>query len=101
MRSIVIDTVDNILRGAAAGIDNTLKIFDLPNHKLEISSQYTDAGEGGTRIDLFRKLEEVDGIKNRDEYMYPTCGLYGLNLTLSAPTTLTIGYSELFALHRH
>ena len=58
---------------------------------MKISHQCTDAGGGGTRIDLFRKLEEVDRVKNRNEYMHPTCGLHGLNLTLSVPTVLTMG----------
>ena len=71
------------------------KTSDLPNYGLHISGQCTDAGGGGTRIGLFRNLEEVNKVRNLDEYMHPTCGLHVLNLTLSVPTTLTMGGGRL------
>lgn len=63
VRSIGRDTTGNTSRDAAAGINSALTLFDLPGNKLKLSNQCTDAGGGGTRLDLFRKLEEVDRVK--------------------------------------
>ena len=46
------------------------------------------------RQDTSRLISEVGrsrSSQNENEYMYPTCALHGLNISLSSPTTLIVG----------
>ena len=53
---------------------------------MKLSVQGTDAGSGGTRKDLANELEMNDRVANYNEYVYSTCSLHGMNITLSSPT---------------
>jgi len=79
----------------AVGIDHCLKVFDYGDARVKLSNHTTDAGGGGTRLDLMLKLGEVNRVKNMETYIYSTCALHGLNLCLSTPTTETMGYGGL------
>ena len=91
--NVGIEGADNTSIGAAKAVDFTMKIYDTPAEKLLISNHGTDAGGGGTRIDLLEKLIEVGRVnaEKRSNYHHSTCSLHGLNITLSSPTLLTMG----------
>ena len=89
--SIGIQSAGNTSIDAAEGIDHALKVYDYPDDSILLSNHGTDAGGGGTREDLLRKLHSVNRVHNLNEYIFTTCALHGLNLCLSSPATLTIG----------
>ena len=70
---------------------STMKPYDNEEEPLQFSVQGTYGGGGGTRKDLADKLESRGRIKNYAEYVWSTCSLHGLNLTLPSPTNLIMG----------
>ena len=90
--SVGIQSAGNTSVKAAEGIDHALQVYDYADDsRVLLSNHGTDAGGGGTREDLLRKLQSVNRVKNILEYIFTTCALHGLNLCLSSPATLTIG----------
>ena len=88
---IGIQSAGNFSVDAAEGIDHAMKPYDHEEETLQYSVQGTDAGGGGTRIDLANKLDSCGRIREYTEYIWSTCSLHGLNLTLSSPTNLIMG----------
>ena len=88
---IGIQSAGNFSVDAAEGVDHALKPYDHDNQLLQFEVQGTDAGGGGTRKDLADKLESRGRVKEYVEYIWSTCALHGLNLTLSSPTNLIMG----------
>ena len=82
---IGIQSAGNFSVDAAEGVDHALKPYDHDNQLLQFEVQGTDAGGGGTRKDLADKLESRGRVKEYVEYIWSTCALHGLNLTLSSP----------------
>ena len=81
----------NDSRSAAESIDHSLEIFDTISHRNKFDSQGTDAGGGGTREELGRKLDGVGRVRDTIEYNISTCTLHAMNLNLSSTTELTMG----------
>ena len=88
---IGIQSAGNFSVDAAEGVDHALKPYDHHEESLKFSVQGTDAGGGGTRKDLADKVESRGRVKEYAEYIWCTCSLHGLNLTLSSPTNLIMG----------
>ena len=88
---IGIHSAGNFSVDAAEGVDHALKPYDHDREPLKISVQGTDAGGGGTRKDLADKLDSRGRIKDYGEYVWTTCSLHGMNITLSSPTNLIMG----------
>ena len=74
VKSFGIESVENLKIDAALGVDHAFLVYDSPTHKVHLDNYLMNAGGGGTRKDLT-----------------DTSSLHGLNLTISSPTTLTIG----------
>ena len=83
---IGIQSAGNFSVDAAEGVDHAMKPYDNEEEPLQFSVQGTDGGRGGTRKDLADKLESRGRVKDYAEYVWSTCALHGLNLTLSSPT---------------
>ena len=88
---IGIQSAGNFSVDAAEGVDHAMKPYDHEEETLQFSVQGTDAGGGGTRIDLANKLESCGRVKELTEYIWSTCSLHGMNITLSSPTNLIMG----------
>ena len=91
MTCIGIQSTGNLSVDAAQGVDHALIPYDTENNRLKLSVQGTDADGGGTRKDLADKLEMNDRVRDYSEYVYSTCSLHGMNITLSSPTQLIMG----------
>ena len=81
----------NDSRSATESIDHSLANFDTISYRNKFDSQGTDAGGGGTREDLGRKLDGVGRVRDTIEYNISTCTLHAINLNLSTTTELTMG----------
>ena len=66
-------------------------MYDIEDKLVSFACQGTDAGGGGTREDLGRKLTEKGRVQNVSEYNVTTCTLHALNLILSSSVLLTLG----------
>ena len=80
---------------AAQAVDHALELYNHPDVKVQFSNHTIDACGGGTQMDLFLKLCDVNQVKNHDNYIYTTCSLHGLNLYTYSPTTNTMGNGRL------
>ena len=72
-------------------MDHKLQVYDSTNHRILLANHGTAAGGGEIRNDLIDKIQTFNRVLNYDDCIYITCSLHGLNLTLSSPTTLTMG----------
>ena len=88
---IGISSTGNDSVSAAQNIDHSLQLYDTPTNRVTLDNQCTDAGGGGTREDLGRRLATTNRVRNTNEYNISTCSLHALNLTLSSATELTMG----------
>ena len=66
-------------------------MYDTQTNFVVLDNQGTDAGGGGTREDLGKRLNEENRVRDVSEYNISTCTLHGLNVCLSSATELTMG----------
>ena len=90
---IGIQSAGNFSTNVAQGVDHALITYDSDDNITMLYGQGINVGGGGTRKDLVNKVNRCARENNYDEYMYTTCSLHGLNLTLSSPTNLIMGDS--------
>ena len=59
-----VQSAGNTSIDAAEGIDHALQVYDCSDDRILLSNHGTDAGGGGTREDLLRKLHSVNRVKH-------------------------------------
>ena len=91
--NIGINSTGNRTIDAVEDIDHALTLWDTAcETKVFVHNQCTDAGGGGTREALYRKLKACGRINDRQQvYFVATCGLHGISLTLSVPVESYLG----------
>ena len=88
---IGIQSVGNFSGDTAQGVDHVLQPYDHDDTPVQFSCQDTEASGDGTRNDMANKLEARGMVKDYSEYVYTTCSLHAMNITLSSPTNLSVG----------
>ena len=66
-------------------------MYDTPTNFVVLDNQGTDAGGGGTREDLGKRLNKENRVRDVSEYNISTCKLHGLNVCLSSATEIAMG----------
>ena len=85
------DICEGTCEKTVIAIDLSFTKLDTISEKKKLCSQATDAGEGGTGIDLVREIQGCNRMLLEDDYIFCTYSLYGHNLAIQSPTKKFLG----------